>query len=89
MAERISLDPSSWATYRSRFRVRAQRIAPEGATIGSPVRFMDDAGKAMSGKVGDYLVELEDGRLEFWTPDRFERELEIQEVQAIDLELRR
>jgi len=89
MGEKLTLDSSGWSTYRSRFRCRAQRIAPEGVPIGAPVSVPLEEGRTLKGKIGDYLVELDDGRLEFWTPDRFDREMELDAAPAVELEVRR
>lgn len=86
---KITFDPAEWATYRSRMRVRANRIAPEGVPVGSPVQTPDAGGKMVKGRIGDYLVELDDGRLEFWGPEHFEREMELEDAAPLTLEVPR
>jgi hypothetical protein len=87
--EKLTLDPENWASYRSRMKCRAQRVAPEGARLGAPVQFPDAAGKMIKGRIGDWLVELDDGRIEFWAADHFAREMELEDEAPLTLEVPR
>lgn len=73
----IKLDPQGWKGYRSRYRVEAQQIAPEGVALGVPVTAKGDDGEAIQFKTGDYAVRTPEGRIEFWTPEQLNREMEL------------
>jgi len=66
-------------TYRSKFTVQAQRIVLEGAKPDDEIEVPIN-GRIYTAHVGDYIVLLDDNRLELWTADRFEREFETRET---------
>ena len=62
--------------YRSSFRAKARQIEIEGAELGEDVIVELEPGKTIDAKNGDYIVELEDERVERWERTHFEREME-------------
>jgi hypothetical protein len=74
--------------YRSKFRVKALQIVLEGAKPEDVFK-VPIGDRTMDASAGDYVVELEDGRLELWKQDRFEREFELEPApgRTIEVEL--
>ncbi len=56
---------SDWQVYRTRFLVRARRLA-------EPLTFRDVLGREQSGRCGDYLVESSEGLLSIAPREIFE-----------------
>lgn len=63
--------------YRSKFKAKALQLAVPDAKDGDTIKIPIN-GRAMAARPGDYVVQLEDGRLELWDRDRFEREFELE-----------
>ncbi|HTM87726.1 MAG TPA: hypothetical protein VL155_05970 [Terriglobales bacterium] len=71
-------DAEEWKVYRTRYLVRARRLA-------APISLVDSSGKEQSGNQGDYLVECSDGSHRIAPRQIFE---DIYVEMSVPLELR-
>lgn len=71
------MDMEKAPRYQSSLRVRAELVTPELLEGESEFEAEVD-GQRLQGKVGDYVVQMPDGRLEVWAAEQFKREFELE-----------